>query len=203
MTSDPRNPAAWLAPPLDLVLNRALRADPDALARLEPLVGKSLAITLTGLGATLYLIADGSGLRVRDHAEAAPPVTISGTPSALLRSLRGATDGITIEGDVHLAREFQAILRDLDIDAEELLAQRLGDPLAHRLGLLARGASGFGSQLLSTLFVNTGEYLQEERRELPPRSTVDTFLNDVDTLRSDIDRLEARITRLRRLLDHD
>ena len=44
---------------------------------------------------------------------------------------------------------------------------------------------------------NIREYLQEEAREVPSRSEVESFGDDVNTLRDDVERLAAKVQRLK------
>jgi ubiquinone biosynthesis protein UbiJ len=200
---------------LETALNRYLRLDPDALARIGGLSDKVIALELVlassapisaestdGLRFTMYLLPASDHIRVIDSYNGVPAVRIRGTPFALARQARGGeraavNSGVEIEGDIQLGKAFQRLLTEVEIDWEEQLSQLLGDVAAHQLGNVVRGLQAWGRKTLDTLFKNTAEYLQEEGRDLPPSGAVAEFLEAVDILRSDIDRLEARIHRLR------
>lgn len=193
-------PAAFVAG-LEVAFNRYLQLDPDIPPRLAALDGEVIAVELDGLNQAFYLLPGIDGVRVMDRHEGTPSVWIQGTPLALLRQWRSgpAVDGdVTIEGDVTVGREFQAILMRMDIDWEEQLSKAVGDVAAHQLGNLWRGLRGWGRRSADTLVRDGVEYLQQELRALPPRPVVEQFLSAVDTLREDADRLTARIERLRR-----
>lgn len=193
-------PAAFVAG-LEVAFNRYLQLDPDIPPRLAALDGEVIAVELDGLNQAFYLLPGIDGVRVMDRHEGTPSVWIQGTPLALLRQWRSgpAVDGdVTIEGDVTVGREFQAILMRIDIDWEEQLSKAVGDVAAHQLGNLWHGLRGWGRRSADTLVRDGVEYLQQELRALPPRPVVEQFLSAVDTLREDTDRLAARIERLRR-----
>lgn len=191
---------------LEAILNQYLRFDPASVPRLAKLDGKVIAIEVTDWGQQLYICPKVDGVRVLEQTSDEPNAWIRGTAGALFRRWRGiskAGDQIVIEGDTEVAQTFQAILAHLDIDWEEQLAQRMGDPLAHCLSNLWRGFQDWNQRASITWSRNSTEYLQQELRALPSRYLVEGFLNEVDTLREDADRLMARIERLRRVVTGD
>jgi ubiquinone biosynthesis protein UbiJ len=137
-------------------------------------------------------------VQVTDHYQGDADVTLRGSPFAFAQLAGGDTLGARIElqGDTELGQRFRSVLQQVEIDWEETLSGVTGDLLAHQIGNLVRGFARWGGHLSETLLQNTSEYLQEERRELPPPVSVNGFLDDVDMLRADVDRLEARIARL-------
>ncbi len=201
MTSVSMLPTAALAA-LEQAANAALALDPDSQARLRPLAGRVVAVTLSGIGATLYLTAGADRLRLMGHYDGDIDTHLRGTPFALLglafaRAGEGLFRGeVTMEGDVELGQRVQALLKELDIDWEEHLSRLVGDIAAHQIGNLFRGLVQGGSRLADSLRADVREYLQEERGDLPARDEVAVFMDAVDLLRSDTDRLEARVKRL-------
>jgi ubiquinone biosynthesis protein UbiJ len=193
---------AVIAAGLETALNPVLRLDPDLQSRLAALEGKVIAIEPEGLGLTLYLLPGISGVRVLDQYDSEPTVRIRGTPLALVRQWRGqqSASGLAVEGDAAVGREFQTALARLDIDWEEQLSRLLGDAAAHQAGRFWRGLQSWGRRTGDVLLRDSGEYLQQELRALPPRPAVEQFLSAVDDLREDTDRLAARIERLHRWL---
>ncbi|MBL8250909.1 MAG: SCP2 sterol-binding domain-containing protein [Candidatus Competibacter sp.] len=194
---------ALIATALETALNYSLRLDPDSSPRLAGLDGKIIAIELEGWG-RLYVLPRAQSIRVLDRHEGEPAVRVRGAPSALFRQWRdaaaGGGQGVAIEGDAALAREFQTLLARWNIDWEELFARWVGDAAAHQLGNLWRGFRGWGQRLSAILARNSAEYLQQELALLPPQHAVERFLNEVDQVRESADRLTARIERLRRRL---
>ncbi len=192
---------AVIAAGVETALNRYLRLDPDSLPQWAGLDGTVIAVELDDLGTSFYLLPGTTGVRVIDRYEDEPTVQIRGTLVALARSWRGrrvSGDGIAVEGDTAVAREFQAILARMEIDWEEQLSNVIGDVAARQLGNLWRRVCGWGQRVGDILLRDSAEYLQHELRALPPRHAVEQFLSAVDTLREDTDRLAARVERLRR-----
>lgn len=197
---------ALIATAAEAAINGYLRLDPDNAARLAPLYDQPIELLLQNPALMLRLNVNAGGVRVRagappaDGAGALPPrVSIRATPRALWRLARGepgAEREVYIQGDMHTAQALQRLLGDLDIDREALLAQAIGDLPAYQLGRLGRGAFGYGRRLAARFEQDLADYLHFESGDLPPRSGVEAFLDDVDRLRADVDRLEARVRRL-------
>lgn len=195
---------------LESACNAWLRLDPETLPRFSALAGKVIAVELRGLSWTWFILPDATGIRLLHHFEGSADATLRGTPLALLNlGLQRKTDGkpppglfagdVEISGDVELGQRFKQILDAIDIDWEELLSQKVGDLLAHKLGNTVRDAQAWGARTLDTFGQNITEYQQEEARNLPAPGEINAFLADVDTLRDDLARMEQRV---RRLLTH-
>jgi ubiquinone biosynthesis protein UbiJ len=197
-----RLPASLLAG-LEAVLNRYLRLDPDAMARMAALQPRSIAIELTPWQLTLYVVPGDNGVQLRSRLESGPDTVLRGTPLGLAQLGLGGHGGktlfsgnVSIEGDVETGQAFKAILDEMDIDWEEQLSRLTGDAIAHQLGNTARRAAGALRDGRRTLEQDLGEYLQEELRVLPTRIETENFTADVSRLVMDTDRLAARIRRL-------
>ena len=198
--------AAFVFPLLSAVLegagNSVLRLDPATLGRLGELQGRVVRLVFLDLGVMLYVLPTEAGLLLREQYDGVADVTLSGNLPAFVRLGLGARPGhfftgtFTLDGDVELGQCFQQIVAGLDIDWEEQLAQVLGDVAAHGIGRLARDLRDWQRHTLSTLGQDLAEYLQEERRDLPPRHRIDDYMRAVDELRADCDRLARRVERL-------
>ncbi len=183
---------------LEATLNAYLARDPEVRARLGGLEGRVLGIELVDLGVLMYLMPSAAGVEVACTNDGEPDVVVRGSPLALARLALEPGTGSEVEfmGDVGVAQRFQEILSQVEPDWEEALSRLTGDVAAHQLGGLARGLIGWLGEARRTMEANAGEYLQEERREVPASAEIDHFLQNVDELRSDVDRVEARIRRL-------
>ena len=193
------NAAGWPLAALESVCNRALRMDPEALAAVEALTGKIVALELAPASLTLYLIPGPGGLQLAGTCPGEPDTRIRGTPLAFvhLGLSHGVADGdVEISGDVALGRQLRAILGHLDLDWEEPLARLTGDLLAHQVGNAARTAADWGRRSTDTLARDLSEYLHYEVGQVPPRREVEGFLDAVDRLRADAGHLETRVTSL-------
>lgn len=182
-------------------VNRALKTDPDMLARLAPLAGRVCRIEMTDLGIVLDVAPDANGLRFSSAGSQAPDVTLRGSLPGIARLATGnerlpASARVEIAGDAELANAFARALRDFDPDWEEELSRYVGDIAAHLIGRTIRAARAWGADARSRLAADMSEYLREEKRLLPDRDETAAFIADVDRLRADADRLAARLEKL-------
>jgi len=191
---------------LEVLVNRLLSMDEEGRAALRGLAGNTVAVVLDDTRYRLSLRITADGMVVDEGPAPDAEVTIRGTPAAFLGFLRGekaASAGrIDISGDVALAQEFQAVLKNLELDWEESLSSLIGDTLARKAGNLIRGTARFITQTRHTLEADISEYLRYETEVLPDRAEIDEFNSAVDTLRNDVERLKIRITRLQQARGH-
>ena len=175
----------------------------NARSRLQALQGKLICLHISNPDVQLYFLPTADQVRVTTRYAAAPDVTIHGSALGLMR-LSASNDagkamlehGIKIDGDMGLGNHFSQILREIDVDWEELLSRAVGDVVAHHLGQVVRNAQGWLNDSSHAMRLNTQEYLQEEARLVPADAEIRQYLDAVDTLRADTDRLEARLKRL-------
>ena len=175
----------------------------NARSRLQALQGKLICLHISNPDVQLYFLPTADQVRVTTRYAAAPDVTIHGSALGLMR-LSASNDagkamlehGIKIDGDMGLGNHFSQILREIDVDWEELLSRAVGDVVAHHLGQVVRNAQGWLGDSSHAMRLNTQEYLQEEARVVPADAEIRQYLDAVDILRADTDRLEARLKRL-------
>lgn len=189
---------------LETAGNRILSLDDDSKQKLEKLQGKIIALEIKTIKQSLYVIPTAEGIEFHNEVDNEPDVTLKTTVSALIKISRDGmedaeldTGELEIEGDAITGQRFAAMITELDIDWEELLAQQIGDIPARIIGQSAKSLSEWASDTRETIKLNTAEYLTEELRVAAPKHAVERFLQDVDTLRADVDRLNARIQRLK------
>ena len=198
---------AALTATLETAFNAWLKLDKashgNALERLQAMQGKLICLHISNPDLKVYFLPTADAVRVTTEYDAVPDVTIQGSALALMR-LSASEDtgkamleqGIKIDGDMGLGNRFRQILREIDVDWEELLSHAVGDVLAHQMGQLARDTKGWLDSSAHAMRLNTREYLQEEARLLPADAEIRRYLDEVDTLRMDADRLAARLKRL-------
>lgn len=193
----------WFAAAVEAACNGALALDPEVRARLGALTDKVIAVELLGVNIRLYFFPHAQGVQVSSQYAGAPDTLLRGAPLSLLRlALSDAPSdalfagGAELRGDTATGQAFQAILRALHLDWEELLARVAGDAVAHQAGRAARAASAQARHTARTLEDDVREYLIEEAGLLVDRDEVAGFLDAVDTLRGDADRLAARLRRM-------
>ena len=187
---------------LEVALNNALRLDSDSFNQVTALQGKIVKIQLLVVDVLFFLAPMADGIQVLADYDAEPDTTIIGSPMALLRTalvddrktlLQG---DVKIEGDTNLGQKVQRILKQLDPDWEEPLAQLFGDVAGHQMGEMIRGFTNFAKNALGSLAMSSAEYVTEESRDVVTPTEAERFADKVDILRGDTDRLELRLQRL-------
>jgi len=193
---------------VETAFNAWLKLDGDALARFSELDGKIIRFHITGFDLNLYFLPAPSGIQVlgnypNEKQGGIIDATIHGSPMALIRLSTSSNAGeamlksdVEIEGDMRVAEKFSAILREVDIDWEELLSKLVGDIVAHQAGQVTQNIVGWLKETRESMQQNTAEYLTEELQISPAEAEVSEFMNQVDDIRMDVDRLEARIKQL-------
>lgn len=191
---------------LETILNQALRLDPPSLQSLSQFAGQTIQLELTGLDSQLTLFPDSQGIIILPDYQGAVDVRIKGAPFSLLHlflqeqpSLANHPE-ISLTGDITMAQQFMQIIKGLEIDWEEHLAQFVGDEPTQQLSVLLRTGQQYAHERFSAFQLNLTEYLQEEIRCLPAPLEIEDFLNLIDELRNDLARLEQRLDRLHQYL---
>ena len=193
---------------LQRAFNQCLEFDSLSRQRFSALQGRVIAIELIGVGVQLYLSPTQDEVQISATHQGAADVTLSGTPFAFARM--GLADDssdslfsgdITLSGDSRLGQRFGEIIKELDIDWEEIASQWLGDVIAHKAGDALRGGLAWSRDNLNSGQQTLTEYLQEELRLLPVQDEVELFFTNVHTLRDDVERTAARIQRLQQNIE--
>lgn len=194
--------AALFAPAVELALNQALAGSSAAARDLKQLDGKAIALELKELPLKLYFLPQAEKLGVRASHEGKIDLTVRAPSFALLEAALKRSDtpprGIELHGDAETGQTFSRLLKQADLDWEELLSRYVGDIAAHQIGNLARRLSRWGRDAGMRLSQDLAEYLQYESAALPPRHEVEAFLDGVDRLKNDAERLAARVARFTR-----
>jgi len=197
---------------IETAFNAWLKLDGEAFPRFTELDGKIIRFHITGFDLNLYFLPAPSGIQVLSNYPedegGLVDATIHGSPMALIRLSTSDNAGetllksdIEIEGDMRVAEKFSAILRDVDIDWEELLSKLVGDIVAHQAGQVTREITAWFKENTESMKLNTAEYLTEESNLTPAEAEITQFMNQVDDMRMDVDRLEARIKLLQSKID--
>lgn len=195
-----------LASALERIIAQALRYDPGTRGQLHTLANRTLAVTSTAPETTLFFTLSDDAIRVTTVHEGKPDCRLTGSLVNLgalaLRpdSKTLANTDVYIEGNPGVLNQYLELLRDLDIDWEDALANVVGSVPAHTLAVAIRRQHQWldarGRQLPGYL----SELITEEFRLTPGRIEADLFYQDVSDLRSDVARLEARLEHLQRQL---
>lgn len=190
---------------IETAFNAWLKLDGETLPRFAELDGKIIRFHITGFDLNLYFLPAPSGIQVLgsypdEEQGGIVDATIHGSPMALIRLSASDNAGeamlksdIEIEGDMRIAEKFSAILREVDIDWEELFSKLVGDIVAHQAGQVTQNITGWFKDTSEAMQKNTAEYLTEESNITPAEAEISDFMDQVDDIRMDVDRLEARI----------
>lgn len=192
---------------LETLLNGLLRQDPQAQTFLEPLVDKTIALHLTDIALSLYLLAHRQGIQVQSSFSGNADVTLRGKASAFAKMHFDANQAdalfkgaIQIEGDLEVAKQLQNLFRHIEFDWEEWISRISGDVVARQFSNLIKTISTQARNNIETMQMDISEYLQEEKQRLVPAFELRDLLDRIDETRMDTDRMEARIARLTSLL---
>lgn len=197
---------------IEISFNRYLALDPDAKSELKKLSGKTLKIIIRELDLPIFLHVNGMQLNVlsvyEDEVDASMCASMFDLAKLALVNDSGESmlgGEIEMSGNMEVGRQFRSILKNVDIDWEEVVSKYTGDIVAHQLGNTVRAISQWGGDTINSLSKDMSEYLQEESRELPSSSEVKQFLKSVDEVRLSVERAEARIKLLKTpaKLSHD
>ena len=99
-------------------------------------------------------------------------------------------------GSTSFLAELQKILKNLDIDWEEMLSQVFGDVIGHQGAELIRSKMSWTKDRVSNIQRLTSEFLTEELRVLPSAPELNFFNAQVDELKLGADRVTARIEQI-------
>lgn len=194
--------ASLLAAAAETALNKAIEGSSAARADLKRLDGKVVEFKVTGFPLSLHFLPQAERLTVAADYHGTPDIRISAPALALLAAAIKRDDvvprGMQIEGDAETAQLFSRLLKQTDLDWEEVLSRYVGDIPARQIGNLFRGVARWGRDAGGRLGQDLAEYLHYETRAVPPRHEVEEFITSVDRLRDDTERLSARLERAAR-----
>ncbi len=189
------------------IINAALAYDPASRIALEQLTSQVLAVEITAPQIKIFVVPTPAGVNLRGHYEGDITTHIQGTLPALISlaksdQLNLKDTGVHIFGSTHFLAELQRILKNLDIDWEEILSQLFGDILGHQGAQFIRAKMTWAKDRAANIQRLTSEFLTEELRVLPNQAELAFFNNQVDELRLGADRVAARIDRILARIAH-
>jgi len=180
------------------MLNSALRYDPATRIGLARLEGKILAVQITSPAINVFVMPMDDELRLMGNWDGDVDTRISGSLIALAQlsqtEIHNLKDsGVTVLGDLSLLADFQRLVKNLDIDWEEMLSQFTGDIIGHQTAQLIRAKFGWAKDRAKSAQRLTSEFLTEELKTLPGKLELEDFYRQVDDLRLAVDRAAARV----------
>ena len=189
-------------------VNRVLRLDSTALARLTHLNGKIIAVDCTSPALQLFILPRDEGLLLATHWAAEADCILRAPASSLLHLAlsRNKTailhdPEVALEGDSAVLMDLAAVLQDLELDWEYELSRWIGPVPTQLISGHLRSRTRWYQQGFASLNQNLAEYLSEESRTLVGQREAQARFRELDKAKIDLERLEARFERLSRSLD--
>ena len=189
-------------------VNRILRLDSTAMARLQSLTGKVIAVECAAPPLQLFILPSDEGLLLASQWAADADCTLRAPASSLLRLVLSKdktavlhSPEVDLEGDSHALMALAQVLQDLELDWEYELSRWLGPVATALIGGHLRSRANWYQQGFASLNQNLAEYLSEEARTLVGQREAQARFDELDQLKLDLDRLEARFERLGRSLN--
>ena len=198
---------------LEWAMNRVLAADAEVRDRLVEVERARIRIVVEPWLRPIDVEVRGTRVAVispeasQGEDENDPDVTISGSVPALAAFLlrpgtrQALPRGISVRGDLELARRLGRLARCYRFDWEESLSRCLGDVGAHEAARRARAAGRWSRNAAGILSRDVAEYLSEESDMVAGEAVLGRFCDAVDEVRDDVERLEARIAALLRRVE--
>lgn len=180
------------------LIAKALEYDPASRFALAALAPQVLAVKLTAPQCTIFVAPCNEGVRLLGYYEAEATTEIQGSLAALLslaksERLNLKDSGVQIKGSTSFLAELQNILKNLDIDWEEILSHMFGDIAGHQSAGFIRNNMSWAKDRAQNIQRLTSEFITEELRLLPSKPELEFFYEQVDELAIGVDRIEARI----------
>ena len=189
-------------------VNRIWRLDSTAMARLQPLTGKVIAVECAAPALQLFILPSDEGLLLATQWAADADCTLRAPAASLMRLVLSKdktavlhSPEVDLEGDSHVLMALAQVLQDLELDWEYELSRWLGPVATALIGGHLRSRANWYQQGFASLNQNLAEYLSEEARTLVGEREAQARFDELDQLKLDLDRLEARFERLGRSLN--
>ena len=185
---------------LEEALNRVLALDPECVAALAALEGRSVAVHVTQPPLALRVQVRGGRLCVGpgEAAELAVSLRPAGVVAAALKGDGTLPPGaVNLSGDAELARRLEKLARDYRPDLEAACSARFGEVAGVPLARALQAAFARARQLSAQAAEDAAAWLRDEARLTPAREELEDFHDEVDRLRERGERLAARLDALR------
>lgn len=184
------------------IINTALRYDPATRLKLARLSGKILAVNITApVTVNLFVMPLDEDIQLMANWDGEVDTQLSGSLMALLQLSTAEIhnlkySGVTAMGDLTLLADVQQLLKNLDIDWEDMLSQFTGDIIGHQTAQVIRAKFGWAKDRAQTAARLGKEFLTEEYQALVSKPELEDFYQQVDELRLAVDRAAARVEKL-------
>lgn len=189
---------------LEHLINRALDLDPGTQQALTSLQGHVFALECSEPAVQLFLhIDEPLRLSERFDGEVTTKVVGSAKDFAALVSAEDPASAlinsdISVHGKSGPLIELQQILKQVDIDWEEPLADLFGEPAGHQIGRGIRRAMAFAKTVPPRVQSRVETHLFDEARLTPRREEFESWVKGVAELNVGIERLQAKLNVLKK-----
>ena len=192
--------------------NEVLQLDSEYQTYLQPLSGKSLALTLLPIELTIQLQFTDSridillpnnragdvGSEIGCEVDSDCHLTIQLSALSQLRDTNQLTtlikqDKLDIKGDLRVAQHLSALVNGLDLDLTEILTNKIGDVPAHSIMGTASAVVNYAKYVKQHFDITLGEALIEEKQLVASPLALANFSDEVTDTRYWCDRLAARL----------
>jgi ubiquinone biosynthesis protein UbiJ len=193
---------------IEIGINHLLLLDAQTPERLAKLKGKQLAVELKELGNT-FVVAFSERIDLLLPEQPEPKeksteqpwdckITLSVMSAKELQDPSRITqlikqDKLDVQGDMQIAQDFSALVKELDIDWEEHLSQYMGDVVAHQIVKTGKHIHQGAKEQLSKLASIISQGALEEKKIAAPAIAVTHFTDQVHQTRADVERLQSRV----------
>lgn len=191
-----------LAPTIGTVINKVIRLDPAAAAKITKLDQKIIAFHFTDIEQKLFFLIDQDYIVVKAEVENEPEAELTGNLVSFF-NLASSDDNdpifkgeVRFAGEISTAQSFQKFFSGLDIDWEEHLSAYVGDIAAHQLFKGGKALHQWLGQTATTAQQNFSEFVRFEAKAVPASIELENFYDDIADLKSDVDRLNQRVERI-------
>lgn len=181
-------------------LNHLLAGAQWARARLLPFAGRRARFDMPPFSFGFEVAPDGQVIPNPDSTNAnITDVVIrlpTDTPFLLPQGIDRVMAHASVEGNAEFATELSFVFRNLRWDAEEDLAQLVGDIAAHRIVVGATRFVAWQKQATKHFAQNLGEYLTIETPVLVRRDELLALRDGIARLDADLNRAASRLAAL-------
>lgn len=182
------------------LLHQILALDPDSEAALEPLNGRSIRVSLTQPSLSVTIEFEQNKVWL-NWAPGNEDVKLSGDLNALIQTARSLAkgnsalvmDGLHIEGSVGVLKAIADAFGRLNIDIEDELSKRFGDPAAGAVLMGLKTLYRSIKQQSGHLSAQTQEFVKHEQPWILTRPAFEAFSDRSRKLRHRLERLERSL----------
>ena len=190
-------------------VNHLLTTDPRALGKLRAHAGKSLVLSALGVDLPWEIGPDGllrtpqDSSLATDDAHLHITLDIDALRDAVAKRAPLGVSGTRVRGDAELAQTLSWLMAHVRWDAEDDLAQFIGDIPAHRLAHAGQTAIAQGKLAWERSHERVRDWFASNPRALVSRNELAQQQDAVRDLRDRAARLEKRIALLHKQIGAD